>query len=184
MLIMSKHPDEVFFVNYSKLKLGLSIFSMSAIGLLSLCMGVIILSILLDVQKFNVDALTYFFAMLVALIGALYTFNVARKYAVILFKNVPMTVLNHHGYGGVGFKTWHNYNWTPKTKFRYNKTSWAYAASIHTLKHTTRPFKEMQSASEYVSIPLHLSNRSLKDVKRAYEYFNPFHQEAGLQEGI
>jgi len=174
---MAKYPNEVFIVNYSKVRLGLSILSMSAIGLLSLGLGLVILGILLDIKALNWDTIMCFFGMLVAFVGALYTFKISWKHLIILFKNAPMSVLNHHGYGGVGFTAWHNYHWARETKFTSVNDLWACAVSIYTVKHAVRSVKKIQSGSKYVSIQLHLSDKSLKEVQRAFEYFNPFHQE-------
>lgn len=174
---MAKNSNEIFIVPYCKFRLGLSIIFISALGGVCLLVMLPIMS-LLFLYKRNLDLLTaiYSITALVVLFGALYIFKVAWKYTTILVKNKPMAVLNHHGYGGVGFKSWNNYNWTPETRLRYTRWYWSTAASIYTLKSEPKSIKQVQNTLQLVSIPLHLSNKSLSEVRDAFEYFNPFHQ--------
>ena len=171
---MTDQVDEIFYVSHSAFRLILHICFLLFLCFLSLITALIVSQIILQSDLVGWSMVKSIIIALVALSGALLIIKVIWKYLREYFKRTPVLVINHHGYGGVGFKTWNNYNWAPETKLGITKSMFSSSVSIFTLKFKAKSLREIQEASQNVSVPVFLSDKSVKEIHEAYKHFNPY----------
>jgi len=165
--IMTDQVDEIFYVSHSAFRLILHICFLLFLCFLSLITALIVSQIILQSDLVG-------WSMVKSIIIFLVAIKVIWKYLRGYFKRTPILVINHHGYGGVGFKTWNNYNWAPETKLGITKSMFSSSVSIFTLKFKAKSLREIQEASQHVSVPVFLSDKSVKEIHEAYKHFNPY----------